>query len=450
MILLQLLGLTHIFQNYYQMIYFLEILKCTCCMHLFNWKVKKKNHYLLRSLAGYLIFFGYVFLLGYLREIFSNSTIFQLLATLSIYFLTFVYLTFLVKEKRLSSILIYWVTASCCKEIIGYTYDLMSLSFGYDPRHALMLSEYNAWLACFFHDIIRTLFALSCYFLLFRKDEQLMEDKRLYLSIGIISIMMLVGMVVIKTFAVANSDGSRMLFTCCIALLWLISILILFLRTFILRESKHLLDEKIMNQVLANNQIQYESLKSNIEIINSKAHDIKHQLEKYQDKLTEDEVNSLKNSINFYDKNIHTGNPVLDTILYSESLRCDKLQISFGHLCDGKAMNQYPASKIYYLLSNIMDNAIEATKEVDKQERVISLTIKERNNQILLKECNYFKGKRNIENGIIQTTKSDDINHGYGLKSIKMIVESCHGTMKIKVVDNMFFLDINLPYKINV
>ncbi len=360
----------------------------------------------------------------------------------------FIYLAFLIKEKRMSTILIYWITAFCCKEIIGYTYDLMSLSLGSDPRHALLFFDYNIWFSCFFHDGIRILFAMGCYLFLFRKEEQLIQDKKLNLSIGIVSILMLIGMVVIKTFAVANSDGSRMLFACCVSLLWLISILILFVRTFILRESKHLLDEKIMNQVLANNQMQYESLRSNIEIINSKAHDIKHQLEKYQDKLTEDEVNSLKNSINFYDKNIHTGNPVLDTILYSESLRCDKLEISFGHLCDGKAMNQYPAPKIYYLLSNIMDNAIEATKEVDKPQRVISLTIKERNDQILLKECNYFNGKRRIENGIIQTTKTDESNHGYGLKSIKMIVESCKGTMKIKILDNMFFLDINLPCKI--
>ncbi len=447
MILVQLLSKFGIFTDYYQIIYFFEILKYTLCLHLFNWKVKKRKFYILRSLLGYGLLIAYGYLLGYLRTVFSNSTIYQMMATLSIYFFMFVYLAFLVKEKKLSSLIIYWVTASCCKEIIGYTYDLLSLILGSDPRHSILFSNYNNWLAIGFHDGFRTLLALLCYYGLFRKDENLIQDRKLNVSIGSISIIMLVGMVVIKTFAVANSDGSRMLYTCCVSLLWLISILLLFLRTSILRESKHLIDEKIMNQVLANNQVQYKSLKSNIEIINSKAHDIKHQLEKYQDKLTEEEVKSLKKSISFYDKNIHTGNPVLDTVLYSESLHCDKLGISFTHLCNGQALNQYPASKIYYLLSNILDNAIDASKDVEVKSRVISLTIKEKNGQILIKECNYFTGTRNMEDGLIKTTKKDDINHGYGLKSIKMIVESLKGTLNITILDNMFFLNINLPYQ---
>lgn len=446
MTIVQILLKLNLFSDYNQILYFIEILKYTLCLHFFNLRVKKRRFYLLRGIGGFLLLVGYGCLLGYLRNIFSQSTIYQMLATLSIYFMMFIYLAFFVQEKRLYVLIIYWVTSSCCKELIGYTYDLIMLVSGFDPRHELFLSNLNPWVSSLVHDGIRIIMALILYFFLFRKDEKLVEDKSLNFSIGLVSISMLVGMVVIKTLALTNSDGSKMLYTCCVALLLLISGLLLFLRTYILRESKHLIDEKIMNRVLANNQAQYRSLKSNIEIINSKAHDIKHQLEKYQDRLTQEEVVSLKKSVDFYDKNVHTGNAVLDTVLYSELLQCDKLGISFTFLCDGNSLNSYSPSKIYYLLSNVLDNAIEASKSMeDKDKRVISLTIKERNGMILIKECNYFIGTRNIENGLIKTTKQDDIHHGYGLKSIKMIVESCLGTMNISIQDDMFFLNIALP-----
>lgn len=43
------------------------------------------------------------------------------------------------------------------------------------------------------------------------------------------------------------------------------------------------------------------------------------------------------------------------------------------------------------------------------------------------------------------TSKSDGKNHGFGMISIRYIVQKYRGTMNFEVVDDMFYLNISLP-----
>ena len=45
-------------------------------------------------------------------------------------------------------------------------------------------------------------------------------------------------------------------------------------------------------------------------------------------------------------------------------------------------------------------------------------------------------------NGIPKTTKSDERFHGFGIKSMQMIVEKYKGTMRFDVSEDKFCLDI--------
>ena len=60
---------------------------------------------------------------------------------------------------------------------------------------------------------------------------------------------------------------------------------------------------------------------------------------------------------------------------------------------------------------------------------------------------NSFEGNLMFENGLPKTTKKDEIFHGYGMKSIKMIVEKYDGNLTVAVKDGIFNLDILFPLK---
>ena len=48
-------------------------------------------------------------------------------------------------------------------------------------------------------------------------------------------------------------------------------------------------------------------------------------------------------------------------------------------------------------------------------------------------------------NGLPQTTKEDSTNHGYGTKSMKIIVQKYKGEIKFAIKGNVFLVSIILP-----
>ncbi len=443
MVIIYWLSTLGLFTNMYQTIYFIEILQYLLCTFLFSNKLPKRKFTWLWMLLLSIASFGWAYLLGFLRNMWSDSDFFKIMATLSFYTLTLLIIILCYKEKQWTNILLTWITALSIREVVDVVNTLITIASGTNPRQMIITVSDNMYINSLVFDLIHIAIFAVLYFC-FRKRIKTIKDTSISVKIITISLLMLLALVVIKTFVLINSDYDIKLYACCEALIGLISLLLLLIRSNLLKESSYKTDHKIMQQVLASNQSQYEALKTNIDVINMKAHDMKHQLEKYQDKLTQEEVESIQKSVEVYDKNINTGNPVLDTVLYSENLICDKNNIRFTYLCDGKDLDKFPSSQLYYLFSNIIDNAIEATREVEGENRIISFNIKCKNNQIVIDECNYFKGERNIQNGLIHTTKQER-HHGYGMKSIRMIVEDNNGTMNVHTKGNMFFLIINLP-----
>lgn len=444
-ILYWLFNNSNFFISSYQFVYFFQAFEYLFCTFFFSHNLPKRKYTWLWMILSSILLLAWSYLIGFLRSLNEDSSTLRILYILSYYIFTFLIISFVYKEKSWTNILLTWITALCVRELIDVSQTLISLALNLDTQLGVMPVTENHYLNCFIYDAIH-LVLLFIYYFIFFKHIHTIEDRAISIKIIVISLLMLLALVVIKTFIVFNSTTDKALYSCCELLIGLLTLLLLVVRTDILKESSYKLDQKVMNQVLASNQSQYETLKTNINIINMKSHDMKHQLEKYQDKLTEEEVKNISKAIEVYDKNINTGNSVLDTVLYSESLICEKKNIRFTYLCDGKNLDRFSTSQIYYLLSNILDNAIEASEEVDEDSRVISFNIKEKNNQIVIDSCNYYKGDRNVDNGVIlSTTKKDDKHHGFGMKSIKMIVEENKGTISVSTKDNMFFLVVNLP-----
>ena len=102
---------------------------------------------------------------------------------------------------------------------------------------------------------------------------------------------------------------------------------------------------------------------------------------------------------------------------------------------------------IYALFGNALDNAIEAVvkiKETDK--RIIELKIHTVNNLLTINIRNSFDGSVIFdESGLPKTTKEDSSYHGYGVKSISMIVDKYDGNATFKTHNKMFSANILIP-----
>lgn len=196
----------------------------------------------------------------------------------------------------------------------------------------------------------------------------------------------------------------------------------------------------IVKQLYHNKQEQYASTKKNIELINIKAHDLKHSLT-----ATADDAEEIKAMVDIYDSTYKTENEALNIVLMEKSLECKNENINLSVVADASRLEFMRDSDVYALFGNILDNAIEAVRKVGKDDgRVIGLSIKKVNNFLIINSFNQYSGEIQLVGGFPKTTKHETAYHGYGLKSVKYIVQKYGGEMAIEIKE-LFNISITFP-----
>lgn len=191
---------------------------------------------------------------------------------------------------------------------------------------------------------------------------------------------------------------------------------------------------------------QYEFTKENIDLINLKCHDLKHQLIELKNgggKVDKNYIDKLQESISFYDSGFETGNAALDTVLSDKNLYCVKNKIQLSAIADGKLLSFMEVADIYSLFGNALDNAIEYVMTLTEEKRVIKLSVSANGSLIGVLVKNYYEGEpMEMRSGIPRTTKKDKFYHGYGIKSMKNIAEKYGGSFSVNAVDEEFIVSI--------
>lgn len=161
------------------------------------------------------------------------------------------------------------------------------------------------------------------------------------------------------------------------------------------------------------------------------------ELEQYLSNLLE-LVYSTKKEIS------NTENLVIDALVNNklEVLRQEIKIVSDIHV---PADLEYEAADLGVLLGNILDNAIEALERI-KENRYIKLFIKYECSGLFITCINSYDGILNKnKNGEIVSRKKENENHGFGLFSIKAVVDKYHGAVVLETDDGVFKIKVYLP-----
>jgi sensor histidine kinase regulating citrate/malate metabolism len=209
-------------------------------------------------------------------------------------------------------------------------------------------------------------------------------------------------------------------------------------------------DANELERRLAQEGHYYEMTQANMELINIKCHDLKHQiaaLRSMDDSAERSaEIEELQNAVMIYDNYAKTGNEALDCVLTEKGLFCNQKGIRFTYMADGSGLSHMRYMDIYSLFGNALDNAIEnVTKIADENKRIISLRMFVRAGFVNIHVENYCEDMPTIKNGLPVTTKTDTNRHGYGLRSIRYIAQKYGGNFNFHVTDNTFCLSVLIP-----
>ena len=211
--------------------------------------------------------------------------------------------------------------------------------------------------------------------------------------------------------------------------------------------------EKDTLQNITNMQYQnYKLSKESIDIVNQKYHDLKHQINLLKTGADTEKageyLEQMEREIKIYETQNKTGNKVLDTILTSKSMHCQRHGIELKFMGEGQLLNFMEDMDISALFGNMLDNAIESVVKIkDRQKRLISIHVIQERKFIRIRTENYCEEDVQFQDGLPVTTKKDKRFHGYGTKSIKKIVEKYGGSVMAGKTDNWFELKILIPMK---
>lgn len=161
------------------------------------------------------------------------------------------------------------------------------------------------------------------------------------------------------------------------------------------------------------------------------------QIKKYLSQLT-NEVSS-KNPVEY------TGNRELDAVIAPFVLEAESknIKVQFkGIVPDDVEIDMFDMCTI---ISNLLNNAIEACEKIQEGKRIIELEIVGYNSQIYITVRNSYDVERIINRRQkFITTKEDKLNHGIGLENVRRTVKKYDGDMRISQENEKFIVSINI------
>ncbi len=157
-------------------------------------------------------------------------------------------------------------------------------------------------------------------------------------------------------------------------------------------------------------------------------------LDKYFRQLTNDDYAPLQT--------IDCGNQVLNTILNNELMIAKNRGIHFETFIGVPAVLSVKDKDICSLLTNIIDNAFEAAAQ--SRIPVVELSMKIVNDFLFIKCKNSMAENVFVTNPELRTTKSNNTEHGLGIKVIRSIAERYSGETVFEEQDGSFVVTVML------
>lgn len=153
-------------------------------------------------------------------------------------------------------------------------------------------------------------------------------------------------------------------------------------------------------------------------------------------------VKSITNQEILDSNKFFSGNQIADAIL------TDKNELAQKNNCkiifDGSVSDEISVSNLCTILSNALDNSIEACSKIDSDETQI-IDVKCVASELI--QIIRISNPNLDNNAVTETSKADRNNHGFGLSNIRRTVERMDGQMIISSQYPTFVLEIEFKVK---
>lgn len=278
-------------------------------------------------------------------------------------------------------------------------------------------------------------------------EKSIDRFKYIFLVIGVFFSILVRGyQVIISDMAMERRElqGSKSLVSMSVVIAVLIFLMILWVKNRILQEENNTLvmEEQLQHQKYCE---MVEVMEQNRELI----HDTKHHFLVVQEYLKNEEYENLQKYIKQISDEfqrtvpkVYTGIKILDFILEQKRVVAQKSGIRYE--IDTMLLTGIPTTEqeTCALFGNLLDNAIEACCLVETEEKWIEIQINQSNQLLSIEVLNTFEIPCIRKQGVFETIKEERSVHGYGIKSMRRIVDKHQGLITYEEKEKIFITKI--------
>ena len=373
------------------------------------------NYFTITFLAAYTLFkllVSCVFLTLLAKVLFRTNVIYC--AVLSVLYLSFV--------NVIDSLLLYFVAA-----------------LSRTSMQQLLSNPYNYYLVAYSAKTLEVLVVTVLHAYAKRRFNRRVTNPQDYLRIVVFPVVSLLSTVVLLGAFLKFPDAAPYLLLC-VVLLLLFDVAAIFLLSHFEQQQQIVFESRILQQELKLAQDSVAMLSASYSNERRLTHDFHNKLLAIQGLLSHDEsgsevrayVDSLVDQEYMPSLPVSTHRPVADVVLNLKYQIAQQEQIPFQVQLDDLSNFPLPDDALVVVLSNLLDNAIEACKKLpNPAEGTILVKAKTSPEESILYIENTTDGPVKIVDNRIPTSKVDASRHGYGLQNTFSLIEKNGGVCTI-------------------
>lgn len=242
----------------------------------------------------------------------------------------------------------------------------------------------------------------------------------------------------------------QMLFLLLDVLMLLANFAVLHLIIRLNRQNRYEMENAVLKVMLEQQERQFRREEENYQRMCQLRHDIKRYFVTYLEllrngeyELVQQEMEQMVGTKLAAERFRYTNNRILNAIVNEKAQCCEAVGIPFQ--AEVNVDEEIEAMDIGILVSNLVDNAIEAEEREPEEVRSIRLRIWMEGEMLQVILENYITDSVLHGNPKLETTKPEKEIHGIGLKSVKEYIREQGGEIEIAEEERKFIVHMCVP-----
>ena len=236
------------------------------------------------------------------------------------------------------------------------------------------------------------------------------------------------------------------------AILWVVELLAYYMLYAVTKEYNHSLELQATKLREDTDKIIADFSGANFEELRKLRHDLRNHLSYIGTLLKQGKYDEAKQYFSAMSVDVSaplgytdSGNDAVNAIVNFERMRAASLGVALAPKLSVPAKLPLPDNELCSLLSNLLDNAIEAAAASRAEDKTVELSVFRRESYLLIDVRNPVSADVSPERRLsLVSTKQDSQLHGYGTKIIRSIAAQYNGVCRFDMEDGRFIASVML------